>query len=211
MGNQDRRSNVAASAGDSVAVPPGKGRQETEAAATARQEQVAEMHRQLRQIKKLEDENRELRVRLHANEHLGRESDEGSRNPGEGARQASREPEDSGATAGALFNSVRYRVGDAFVSAITSPGREMLKLPVRLFRLFREGLARRRGHRVPLRGHDVSYNGRHTSIAVRNSVRYRVGDILVKAVTSPGRNTFAVPVRLYRVYRQAKARQHGRT
>ncbi len=44
------------------------------------------------------------------------------------------------------FQTVRYRVGDAFVSALEGPG-GLIRLPVRLFKLFYQGLRQRRQRR----------------------------------------------------------------
>lgn len=191
-------------------------RQASEAEIKARREQVAEMHRQLREIKRLEEENRELRVRQQSrgqqqpNRNPGGGQQQGSRNQGGGQQQGSRQVR-SGPTAAALYSSVRYRVGDALVSAFASPGRDTLKLPVQLYRLFREGLARRRGQKVPAGGSaGRNASTRYTTKAIRNSVRFRVGGILVNAVAAPGRNTLAMPGRLYRLYREGRHRRRIR-
>lgn len=101
--------------------------------------QVEKYHRALREMKKLEDETHELRVRLLV------KSQEPTKPPiGAAKRTASpskkvKSNEPSGNPERRKQSSIRYRIGDTIVSAIISPGKNTVKLPFRLYRLLREG------------------------------------------------------------------------
>lgn len=89
-----------------------------------------------RKVAALEEELREyLRVQK------GREQQKA--NPDKGAQQHAAPRRG----AEVVYQSVRYRVGDILALAVTSPGLNTILVPVRLLRLFCEGLRRRRQRR----------------------------------------------------------------
>lgn len=140
---------------DGKAQPAG---QEAHNQPDVRRDQVAEVHRQLREIKKLEEDNQELRVRLQPNQLPNPASQESNSWEAaaldSNASKSNRQSPETNSTAHPwpagshsyrqASGSLRYRVGDAVVLAVTSPGRNTLKLPLRLYRLFREGWRRHR-------------------------------------------------------------------
>lgn len=123
---------------------------ETDLEIEAHRENVVVMHRQLREIKKLEEENHELRVRQHAGagnqQRTAELGPQAPRKPGRRQQQGNRENH-TAPTAEKVYNSVRYQLGDALMSAVISPGKNTVALPLRLYRLLRSGMGRVRARR----------------------------------------------------------------
>ncbi|WP_018947730.1 sulfotransferase family protein [Thioalkalivibrio sp. AKL17] len=166
------------------------------------QDQVLAYHKVLRELKEVQDEVAELRARLYASEPVATAA------PRQTAGKQSAPPSTSAArTSGPDWTkSVRYRVGDVVVNGFSRPGRNTLRMPRALWRLARE--ARKQGR------DDTGRRKTEITAAeqkVRESVRYRIGEVLEAAVRRPGKNTFAAPVRLIRLLREGKQRRRTRS
>lgn len=169
------------------------------------QDHVLAYHKVLRELKESQDQVAALRARLYATEPVAAAA---PRQPA-GEQPAPRNT-GAGKTSGPdLTKSVRYRVGDVVVKGLSRPGRNTFRMPRALWRLAREarqqsreGAGRRGRRKTEITAAEQK---------VRESVRYRIGEVLEAAVRRPGKNTFAAPVRLIRLLREGKQRRRTRS
>lgn len=111
-------------------------------------EMVREKHRLVRALRESEQRNEELRTRLSARETPARPPHSQVRSKGNKQTQPRPAPAPLRKGGDHPRQSVRYRLGDVLVNAVSRPGRDTLAAPVRLWRLLREGLRNRRARRA---------------------------------------------------------------